>query len=248
MLGCKQSKIDGGFLMKALVIGLTIFSCVITARSETFQMDRKGEATVEVQKSSGEYRVTCRFRPQTKFDKAINAKFNDAKGDSLCKKGLARYLKVATNETLAISGLYSVAPVKTSGGRLCYSFAVPVSGCEVMKVAVKPKPPSVPANPAVAAQVPVLATTNVAPEKEVQEVQPKTEMQPKTVTVTRSSSYVCVTKYKEVNGERTAISSTEYQGRNFKSPKEFDQFCEQEFSRIRALGDANLRAVRNLGK
>ena len=106
--------------MKILMIGLTVFFCAVSAWGEVFQMDRKGDTIVEVQKSANEYKVTCKFRPQTKFDKAINAKFNDAKGDSLCKKGLARYLKVATNESLTVSGLYSAAPVKTVDERLCY--------------------------------------------------------------------------------------------------------------------------------
>ena len=127
--------------MKRLMIGLTVFSCAITAWGEIFQMDRKGDTIVEVQKSSNEYKVTCKFRPQTKFDKAINAKFNDAKGDSLCKKGLARYLKVATNESLTVAGLYSAAPVETEGERLCYSFGVPVTGCKVQKADVKPIEP-----------------------------------------------------------------------------------------------------------
>lgn len=160
--------------------------------------------------------MTCTFRPQTKFDPAVNAKFNDAKGDSLCKKGLARYLKVGTNETLAVFGQYSAAPVATVGDRLCYSFGVPVAGCEVRKV------------------VPMST--------------PLPEVASKTTSVTRSSSFLCVTEYREVNGERTTVSRREYQGRNFKSPKEFDRFCRQEFARIRALGEANIRAVRELGK
>ena len=135
--------------MKILMMGLTVISCAITAWGDIFQMDRKGDAIVEVRKSANEYKVTCKFRPQTKFDKAVNAKFNDAKGDSLCKKGLARYLKVATNEVLTVAGLYSAAPVETVGERLCYSFGVPVSGCKVVKVNVEPQKPLVPEKSAV---------------------------------------------------------------------------------------------------
>ena len=216
--------------MKALMIGLTVFSCAVAAWGETFQMDRKGDSTVEVKKSSGEYQVTCTFSPQTKFDKAINAKMNDAKGDSLCKKGLARYLKVATNETLTIAGLYAAAPVKTVGGKLCYSFGVPAAGCQVRKVVVKSKPQPKPA---------------AAPSKPV--VVAASEPQEKLTNTEQPSPFLCVTEYREVNGERKEVSRREYQGRNFKSRKEFDDFCQKEFARVRAIGEANLRAVRNFG-
>jgi len=264
--------------MKMLMIGLTVFSCAVTAWGDTFQMDRKGDAIVEVQKSANEYKVTCKFRPQTKFDKAINAKFNDAKGDSLCKKGLMRYLKVATNESLSVSGLYSAAPVETDGERLRYSFGVPVSGCKVMKVEAKPKPSVETNKPAVVAKAkpkPPVETNKsavVAKAKPKPPVEPQTPVidvdakpqpsvatnkptvidteAPKALTnvVAKTSSFLCVVKYREINGERSTISRREYQGRNFKSRKEFDRFCQEEFARIRALGEANLRAVRNFGK
>ena len=295
--------------MKVLMIALTALSCAVTAWGEVFQMDRKGDTTVEVQKSANEYRVTCKFKPQTKFDKAINAKFNDAKGDSLCKKGLARYLKVATNESLMVSGLYSAAPVETVGERLCYSFGIPVSGCKVLKVEAKPKPPVEPKKLAVAADanpkplampkmpaiigganpkplavpkmpaiigganpkplaVPkmpaIIGGANPKPPVEpnkpavIEEADPKPPVEPNkpavidsetpkepTNVVAKTTSFLCVVKYKEINGERKTISRREYRGRNFKSLKEFDQFCQKEFARIRALGEANLRAVRN---
>ena len=247
--------------MKILMIGLTVFSCAITALGETFQMDRKNDAIVEVQKLATEYKVTCRFSPQTKFDKAINAKFNDAKGDSLCKKGLARYLKVATNETLVISGLYSVAPVETMGEKLCYYFGVPISGCNVVKVEVKPPKPIVPEKPAVAVKDELkqpIASNKQAVCNDVEQKQPTEPNKPSAVdlespkdptnVVTKTSSFLCVAKYKEINGERKTISRREYQGRNFKNRKEFEQFCQQELARIRAQGEANLRAVRNFGK
>ena len=254
--------------MKILMVGLTVFSCAIAAWGEIFQMDRKGDTIVEVQKSSNEYKVACKFRPQTKFDKAINAKFNDAKGDSLCKKGLARYLKVATNESLTVSGLYSAAPVETVGERLCYSFGVPISGCKVVKVEVKPKqptepkksaivvdvapkPPVVPKAPAIlvdAAPKPPVVVTN-APAVDVEATpKPPVVTNAPTNVVAKSSSFLCVVKYREINGERKMISRREYQGYNFKSPKEFDRFCQKEFARIRAQGEVNLRAVRNLRK
>ena len=254
--------------MKILMIGLTLLSCSFAAWGEVFQMDRKGDTVVEVRKSSNEYKITCKFRPQTKFDKAINAKFNDAKGDSLCKKGLARYLKVATNESLSVSGLYSAAPVETEGERLCYSFGVPVSGCKVLKVEVKPKPSVEPKKPVAVADVkpkqpveskkptvvadvkpepPVETNKPAVGDSEIQKETPKESPKPTNV-VTKTSSFLCVVKYKEVNGERRTISRREYQGRNFKSRKEFDRFCQAEFARIRAQGEANLRAVRNFGK
>jgi len=234
--------------MKVLMVGLTIFFCAIAAWGEVFQMDRKGETTVEVKKSAGEYRVICRFRPQTKFDKVVNAKFNDAKGDSLCKKALARYLKVSANDTLMISGQYSAAPVKTVGESLCYSFGVPISGCKVTKVETKKELTATQGKSAAVTSIKPQTTTNVAPVRGTQELKREEPAHPKSANVVRSSSYVCVAKYKEVNGKRTTISQREYQRQNFKSPKEFDQFCQQEFARIRALGDANLRAVRDLGK
>lgn len=228
--------------MKVLMMYLTIFSCALTGFGEVFRMDQKGDATVEVKKSANEYRVICRFKPQTKFDKAKNARFNDAKGDSLCKKGLARFLNVAADETLAVSGLYSVAPVEKTGDRLSYFFGVPVSGCMVVKAGIRRKPSVETVGSAVVASV----TPSVAPALETrEEVAPKVPARPKTV---KSSAYVCVSRYREVNGKRTTISHKEYQGQNFKSPKDFDQFCQQEFARIRALGEANLRAVRNFGK
>lgn len=238
-------------------MGLTAVSCALVAWGEVFQMDRKGDATVEVKKSADEYKVTCRFSPQTKFDKAVNAKFNDAKGDSLCKKGLARYLKVGTNETLAVSGLYSAAPVETEGGRLCYSFGVPVSGCKVLKVEVKPTVASESPG-AVVDDESKQDDESVKPDIGV-DVKPKQVIEPEkpdviapeasketTNIVARTSSFLCVTKYKEINGERKTISHREYQGRNFKSMKEFDRFCQAELARIRAQGEANLRAVRKM--
>ena len=244
--------------MKTLMIGLAVLSCAAAAWGETFQMDRKGDSTVEVKKTSGEYRVTCTFSPQTKFDPAVNARFNDAKGDSLCKKGLMRYLKVATNETLAIAGQYAAAPVETVGGKLRYSFGVPVSGCQVEKIVVRPKPqPKPTVQPVVASTnpVPVVSpvlekSTNAVPEAAPQAapaVAPAASQQ-EVSNVVRTSSFLCVTEYREVNGERTEVSRREYKGRNFKSREEFDDFCQKEFARVRAIGEANLRAVRNFGK
>ena len=247
--------------MKMLMMGLTVVAFAIISRGDVFQMDRKGDAIVEVRKSANEYKVTCRFSPQTKFDKAINAKFNDAKGDSLCKKGLARYLKVATNETLVVSGLYSVAPVETMSEKLCYYFGVPISGCNVVKVEVKPPKPIVPEKPAVAVKdesKQPIASNKPAVCDDVEQKQPTEPKKPSAVdlespkdptnVVTKTSSFLCVAKYKEINGERKTISRREYQGRNFKNRKEFEQFCQQELARIRAQGEANLRAVRNFGK
>ena len=262
--------------MKVLMIGLTLYSCSFAALGEVFQMDRKGDTIVEVQKLANEYKVTCKFKPQTKFDKAINAKFNDAKGDSLCKKGLMRYLRVATNESLAVSGLYSAAPVEREGEKLCYSFGVPVSGCKVMKVEAQPKSLVETKRPTIVAvphPKPLLELNKPAllavakPELPVETNNPAIDVQPQppvdtskpdviesepakesTNVVVKKSSYLCVVKYKEINGERKTISRREYQGRNFKSPKEFDRFCQEEFARIRAQGEANLRAVRNFGK
>ena len=247
--------------MKILMMGLTVFSCAITAWGDIFQMDRKGDAIVEVRKSANEYKVTCKFRPQTKFDKAVNAKFNDAKGDSLCKKGLARYLKVATNEVLTVAGLYSAAPVETVGERLCYSFGVPVSGCKVVKVNVEPPKPLVPEKSAVVvkdeSKQPV-ASNKPSVCNDIEQIQPIEPKKPSAVdsgspkdltnVATKTSSFLCVAKYKEINGERKTISRREYQGQNFKNRKEFEQFCQREFARIRAQGEANLRAVRNFGK
>ena len=224
-------------------------------------MDRKGDTVVEVQKSANEYKVTCKFRPQTKFDKAVNAKFNDAKGDSLCKKGLARYLKVATNESLTVSGMYSAAPVETVGERLCYSFGVPVSGCKVMKVEVKPKEPIESKKSAIVVDVKpkppieIKKLSNVVdatPELPVESKKPtvldtETPKEPTNV-VAKASSFLYVVKYKEINGERKTLARREYQGRNFKNMKEFDRFCQKEFARIRAQGEANLRRVRNFSK
>ena len=251
--------------MKALMIGLTTLAFAITALGETFQMDRKGDAIVDVQESDNEYKVTCKFKPQTKFDKAINAKFNDAKGDSLCKKGLIRFLKVATNESLTVSGLYSAAPVKTVGERLCYSFCVPVSGCKVVKVIAKSKPSAKLENAVVIAEANPTKAVGTKESIVVSEKEPRPALKPerggavdselpkeipKSITnaAMRTSSFLCVVKYKEINGERKTVSLREYRGHNFKSPKEFDRFCQEEFARIRAQGDANLRAVRNFRK
>ena len=235
--------------MRVLMVVCTVLSCALVSLGETFQMDRKGETTVEVKKLSGEYKVTCRFKPQTKFDKAVNARFNDAKGDSLCKKGLARFLNVATNEALIVSGQYSAAPVKTEGEWLCYSFGVPVSGCSVEKAVVKPKPQVVSEKPVADISNAPQATTNAVPVQKTLEVKQLEEVTPpKTARFVRSSSYVCVARYKEINGKRVVVSKKDYKGCNFKSRKEFDQFCQQEFARVRAVGEANLRAVRNIGR
>ena len=251
--------------MKMLMIGLTVFTFAITALGEVFHMNRNGDEIVEVQESDNEYKVTCKFKPQTKFDNAINAKFNDAKGDSLCKKGLIRYLKVAKNETLTVSGLYSAAPVATIGESLCYSFGVPVSGCKVVKAVAKPKPSANLEKPTAIAEAKSAKAGESKESTVVEETESKQAFEPEemsavdsefpnemrkeaTNTIVKTTSFLCVAKYKEINGERRTISRREYQGRNFKSPKEFERFCQAEFARIRALGEANLRAVRNFGK
>lgn len=250
--------------MKKLMMSFTVATFAIIAHGDVFQMDRRGDTVVEVQKSGDEYKVTCKFKPQTKFDKAINAKFNDTKGDSLCKKGLIRYLKVATNESLTVSGLYSAAPVETVGERLCYSFGVPVSGCKVVKAVAK-LPPAKSEKPVVVADDKSKLADGSKKSAVVAETEPKQALEPErepsvdselsnempkeaTNAAVRTASFLCVAKYTEVNGERRTVSRREYQGRNFKSPKEFERFCQAEFARIRALGEANLRAVRNFGK
>lgn len=239
---------------------VTLFlSCAVSAWGKVFYMDSLGDAAVEVNKSGGEYKVICTFSPQTKFDSAVNAKFNDAKGDSLCKKGIMRYLNAGTNDLLSISGLYSLAPVKNCGNKLRYTFAVPVSGCKVVAGAAKPKEVSMP----IAKNV--LAATNVALKARVSPVAPIScpkLLQPvkhtdlpnalpseaKTTSVVRSTSYMSVVKYREVNGCRSIVSQREYRDSDFGSRQEFDRLCASEFARIRDLGEENSRAVRNLGK
>ncbi|MGN0833462.1 MAG: hypothetical protein ACI4RD_07415 [Kiritimatiellia bacterium] len=232
--------------MKALTTGLLIFSWAIAARGEVYPMDRKGDAAVEVKKSGDEYRVVCRFRPQTRFDEAVNARFNDMKGDSLCKQGLARYLKVAADETLVISGQYAAAPVEVTDGRMCYSFGVPIAGCKIAQAKGRAGSPAAAEEPTAAVPKTAQAIMNVAPARKPRDDMQEPPALSRSAPVARSaSSYVCFTRYREVNGERTIVSRREYDGRNFKSPKEFERFCQQEFARIRALGEANLRAVRN---
>ena len=136
---------------------LILGACTVTVWGKTFQMARRGDAVVKVDKVGGVYKVTCVFSPQTKFDDAINAKFNDARGDSLCKRGLARYLNVGTNDLFSVSGLHVLAPVKRDGDKLHYSFAVPVDGCKVEAGAAKPKVAPKPVDPGTP------AATNGAP-------------------------------------------------------------------------------------
>lgn len=245
--------------MKRVILALSLGACVVSVWGKVFQMDSRGDAVVEVNKVGGEYKIVCTFSPQTKFDNAINAKFNDAKGDSLCKKGIARYLGVGTNDQFSISGLYSVAPVKNNGGKLRYAFAVPVSGCKVevgaaeRKVVSKSQNKSAPVVACVAPPTKVLPVkTNVVPrtEKAVKPV-PMTSgeaAKAPAAKVVRSASYMSVVQYKEVNGRRSMVSRREYRGCDFKSREEFDQLCANEFARVRALGEKNLRAVRDLGK
>ena len=143
--------------MKRMMFTLLFGACAVSAWGTVFQMDRRGDAVVEVDKVGGEYKVTCTFSPQTKFDSAVNAKFNDARGDSLCKRGLACYLNVGTNDLFSVSGLHVLAPVKRDGDKLHYSFAVPVDGCKVEAGAAKPKVAPKPVDPGTP------AATNGAP-------------------------------------------------------------------------------------
>ena len=245
--------------MRQVLFALFLGACAVSAWGKVFHMDSRGDAAVEVNKIGGEYKVICTFSPQTKFDSAINAKFNDAKGDSLCKKGIMRYLNAGTNDLISVSGLYSAAPVKQRGGKLCYSFAVPVSGCKVMAGAAKPKVVSQP----IAKNVP--AATRTAPKPQVSPVSSvavpkllkpaKTADRPsvapsgaKTTKTVRTASYMSVVKYREVNGCRSVVSQREYRDSDFGSSQEFDRLCASEFARIRDLGEENFRAVRNLGK
>ena len=230
--------------MKRMVFSLLFGACAVSAWGTVFQMDRRGDAVVEVDKVGGEYKVTCTFSPQTKFDSARNAKFNDAKGDSLCKKGIARYLGVGADDAFSVSGLYSAAPVKKDGGKLRYSFAVPVAGCRIEGVAARQKAVSgtvVPSTPKVAAATPVKVPS-------VPKVAAVAPAKPQAGKVVRSVSYMSVVKYKEVNGSRSVVTKKEYRGSDFKSREEFDQFCARELARVRALGEQNIRAVRNQGR
>lgn len=246
--------------MRQVLFTLFFGACAVSAWGKAFLMDSRGDASVEVNVVGGEYKVICTFSPQTKFDSAINAKFNDAKGDSLCKKGIMRYLNAGADDLLSVSGLYSAAPVKRSGGKLRYSFAVPVSGCKVMAGAAKPKVVSKP----IAKNVP--AATKTAPKPQVSPVASvavpnllkpaKPADRPgaaapsgaKTTKTVRTASYLSVVKYREVNGCRSVVSQREYRDSDFGSQQEFDRLCASEFARIRDLGEENFRAVRNLGK
>jgi len=131
-------------IMKRVAVVLLLGAYAVSVRGEVFQMDVRGDAKVEVNEVGGEYKVVCAFSPQTKFDSAINAKFNDSKADSLCKRGIAIYLKVGTNDLLTVAGQYSVAPVENVNGKLRYFFGVPVAGCKVEVGAKKPKEMPVP--------------------------------------------------------------------------------------------------------
>ena len=200
-------------------------------------MDRKNDATVEVVEVGNEYKVTCRFSPKTKFRDAINARFNDAKGDALCKKGIARYLNASPTDVISISGLHAIAPVKRVDGKLCYSFGVPIAGCKVMAASVSPKPGNELALPAAVSP----GAVETVPGQSVGD-RGMAGLEQK-----RKDAYVCVTKYREVEGRRTVVSQREYRRCNFNTSAEFERFCQSEFARIRASGDSNLRAVRNRG-
>ena len=247
--------------MRQVLFTLFFGACAVSAWGKVFHMDSRGDATVEVNKVGGEYKVICSFSPQTKFDGAINAKFNDAKGDSLCKKGIMRYLNAGTDDLLSLSGLYSAAPVKSTGGKLHYSFAVPVSGCKVMagtakpKMASKPIARNVPAATKIAPKPQVSPVASVAVPELLKPVKPKpadwpsvAPSGPKTTKTVRTASYMSVVKYREVNGCRSVVSQREYRDSDFGSQQEFDRLCASEFARIRDLGEENFRAVRNLGK
>lgn len=221
--------------MRRTIFTLFFGVCAVSASGEVFQMDSRGDAFVEVSQVGGEYKVVCTFSPQTKFDSAINAKFNDAKGDSLCQKGIARYLNVGTNDQFSISGLYSAAPVKSDGDKLRYSFAVPVAGCKVKVGAAKPK------------VLPQSVVTDVIPQTQVEKPMTPAAVpngrpaMEKTTKVVQSVSYMSVVKYKEVNGRMSLVSRREYRASDFGSRHEFDELCANEFARVRALGEANLR-------
>lgn len=233
----KRSSEESGSRMRRTIFTLCFGVCAVSALGEVFQMDSRGDAFVEVNQVGDEYKVICTFSPQTKFDSAINAKFNDAKGDSLCKKGIARYLNVGTNDQFSISGLYSAAPVKSDGSKLRYTFAAPVAGCQVETGVAKPKtlPQSVVTDAIPQAQVEKPMPPAVAPNG-----MPATE---KTRKVVQSVSYMSVVKYKEVNGRTSLVSRREYRASDFVSRHEFDELCANEFARVRALGEANLRRV-----
>lgn len=245
--------------MRQVLFSLFFGAYAVSAWGAVFHMDSRGDAAVEVNKTGDEYKVICTFSPQTKFDRAINAKFNDAKGDSLCKKGIMRYLNAGTNDLLSISGLYSVAPVTNCGGKLRYSFAVPVSGCRVMAGAAKPKVISNPiadnasATTKIATKPQVSPVASVTVPKLLKPTKPvdQPSVMPsgaKTTTVVRTASYMSVVKYTEVNGCRSVISQREYRDSDFKSQQEFDRLCASEFARIHDLGEENFRAIRNFGK
>lgn len=245
--------------MRRLMVVLFFGLSVATSWGSVFKMGLRGDAEVEINQVGGEYKVFCTFPPQTKFDSAVNAKFNDAKGDSLCKKGLARYLNVGTNDWLSISGLYSASPVKKIDGKLRYAFAVPVTGCKIEVGAAKTEPKQeevaencTNANPINAASqekaLPVKSDAMSPEEVSEFEELPKVSAVTTTTRSVRSASFMSVVKYSEVNGRRSTVSRREYRGSDFASQEEFEELCAREFARVRALRDENFRAVRNCGK
>lgn len=235
--------------MRTFLIGLVLCAGAFSVRGAVFQMDRKGDAIVEVVEAGNEYRVTCRFSPQTKFRNDVNARLNDSKGDSLCKKGIARYLNASPKDVISISGQYSKAPVTSVGGKLCYSYGVPLVGCKIEVAGDAKRQEIAPELPVVTTPVTAQAALHEQVAKAVAPEAVDKEDRSNVAKITlKEKTYVCVTRYRETNGRRTMVSQREYRGTDFKSHEEFERFCQDEFARIRAKGEANLKAVRNLVK
>jgi hypothetical protein len=235
--------------MKLILSILLLCGCG-ALNAEVFTINRQKNETVEVVRDGAEYRIYCRFPAQTKFDSQKNARWNDFKGKSLCTKGLMRFCKVKPDETVDVSGLYTLGPVEKNGEMLCYSFAVKAEGCRVVKAPKVKK-----SNLAVAA--PGIDTNGVLAVKQLLEPMGNpllSEVSQEQAGIgccdkTNSRGFLSVVKYTDVNGRRKIESKREYSSDAFKHPEEFVELCRREFDRINETGNTNmLKVLKNNGE
>lgn len=115
--------------MRRLIVLLLLLP--FGAFSAQYVINRRNNTTVDVSSRGKTLKVVCRFPAYVKFDKAINAKLDDQKSQTLLAEGLIRYFNVGTNETIEVLGRH-ILGVEKDGDYLSYSFSVPEGGCKVV--------------------------------------------------------------------------------------------------------------------
>ena len=201
------------------LIFLSVFAAIFSASAAVYNVGTKlNPATVEVVSEQNRLLITCTFKAQTKFSPARNASFNRAKADQLCRQGILLYNNAKPGESIDISGITIEKQPVADGKMIKYFFA------KLNNLNIK-----TPADITVAEQNTAKQAAAVVPE-------------PAPAVCHRKDS-VIIFSYHSENNSVKVVDSQEYTPKTFKSRKEFDDFCEEQFKRIEELAERNRQEV-----